>query len=374
MRILFLCTYYHRAMIFRDSMDSLKKLGHSVKAFNAVNKDAKIDAKYKKIMDEAVIHKECFNKWDRFFYFQKQKKFYNELIKSCDINDYDLIHSHNLFNGGFAARKVYKKYGIPYFVSVRSTDVNIFLKIPFFKYLANIIVKDASGVQFLSTPYRNNFIEKCVHKKFKKAIYEKSIVLTNGLEEFWLKNNLKTENTIHSSEVKLLCVGKIDKNKNMQTVLKVIERLNQKGYKATLTVVGQTVDDSVYDELKKSSYVKIYSYMTKEDLIKVYRAHDIFIMPSIHETFGRVYAEAMTQGLPVIYSKGQGFDGIFTDGVVGYATPSRDYEYMVKCIENIICNYQDISRNCLKESTRFDWNLITDQLASFYSTAIKGEI
>ena len=77
MRILYLCTYYHRAMIFRDSMDSLKNLGHSVKAFNAVVKGAKIDNKYKKIMDDAVIHKECFNKWDRFFYFYKQKKIYN---------------------------------------------------------------------------------------------------------------------------------------------------------------------------------------------------------------------------------------------------------------------------------------------------------
>ena len=29
-------------------------------------------------------------------------------------------------------------------------------------------------------------------------------------------------------------------------------------------------------------------------------------MPSKHETFGLVYAEAMTQGLPVIYTKNEG--------------------------------------------------------------------
>ena len=71
MKILFLCTYYHRAMIFRDLMDRLKDLGHSVKAFNAVVKNAKIDDKYRNIMDAAVVHRECFTKWDRFFYFRK---------------------------------------------------------------------------------------------------------------------------------------------------------------------------------------------------------------------------------------------------------------------------------------------------------------
>lgn len=40
-------------------------------------------------------------------------------------------------------------------------------------------------------------------------------------------------------------------------------------------------------------------------------------MPSHKETFGLVYAEAMSQGLPIIYTKNQGFDGQFPDGYVG---------------------------------------------------------
>ena len=38
----------------------------------------------------------------------------------------------------------------------------------------------------------------------------------------------------------------------------------------------------------------------------IYRENDIYVMPSIIETFGLVYAEAMSQGLPVIYTRGQG--------------------------------------------------------------------
>ena len=60
MKILYICTYYHRAMIFRDSMNYLEERGHSVIAFNAVAKGAAIADKYKAIMDEKVVHKECF--------------------------------------------------------------------------------------------------------------------------------------------------------------------------------------------------------------------------------------------------------------------------------------------------------------------------
>ena len=367
MKILYLCTYYHRAMIFRDSMDRLSEFGHNVKALNVVVKQAKISDKYKEIMDSEVKHVECFNKWDRFFYFTKQKKFYKALLQSYELNKFNLIHSHNLFNGGYAARQAYKKFGIPYVVSIRNTDINTFLKIPFFKIVANKIVKDAAGIQFLSIPYRDKFIDKCVNVNLKNEVANKSIVLTNGLEDFWLVNKFKAKALSADSKLNILCVGKIDKNKNILTILKVIDLLKAKGYNARLTVVGQVVDEDVYEKIKESEDTTILNYLKKEELIEVYREHDIYIMPSIYETFGRVYAEAMTQGLPVIYSKGQGFDGIFDDGKVGFAVPSYDVNYITECVQKIVQDYQTISKNCIDESQRFDWNVIARQLSDFYN-------
>lgn len=41
-------------------------------------------------------------------------------------------------------------------------------------------------------------------------------------------------------------------------------------------------------------------------------------MPSYHETFGLVYIEALTQHLAIVYTKGQGVDGML-DSSVGEA-------------------------------------------------------
>ena len=140
MNILYLCNYYHRAMLFRDSMNYLEKRGNSVQAFNAVVYGATVDDKYKSIMDEKVYHKECFSKIDRFFYFRKQRKIYRSLIECIDVGKYKVIHSHTMMNGGWVARRIKRKYGIPYVVTARNTDLNDYLRIPLFIPIARKIL------------------------------------------------------------------------------------------------------------------------------------------------------------------------------------------------------------------------------------------
>lgn len=371
MKILYICTYYHRAMVFRDSMNYLENRGHSVVAFNAVVKGAKVDEKYKFIMDDKVVHKECFNKYDRFFFHLKQKKIQNSIESSINVKDYDLVHSHTLFNGGWATYQLHRKYGIPYVVSVRNTDLNVFLKIPMFERIAKTIVDKASGVLFLSEAYKDKFLNRCYPGKGRERIIAKCDVIPNGLEQFWLDNVSDAKQGIHSS-LELLCVGKVDKNKNIETTLKVLEKLNTDGVKAHLTVIGQVLDNDVKSLLDSSKDTTTVSYLKKEELINYYRASDIFVMPSFSETFGRVYAEAMTQGVPVIYTRGQGFDGIFPEGAVGYSVKADDVDEIVSVVKKIMSNYTVISSNCIKNCRVFNWNDISKRLEALYINTIKG--
>ena len=100
-------------------------------------------------------------------------------------------------------------------------------------------------------------------------------------------------------------IGDIDKNKNIITTISAIEILLEKGCEIKLNVVGKIKDQKIFDKIKELEYVNYLGYVSKEELIKIYRKNDIFILPSIHETFGLVYAEAMSQGLPVIYTRGK---------------------------------------------------------------------
>lgn len=90
-------------------------------------------------------------------------------------------------------------------------------------------------------------------------------------------------------------------------------------------------------------------------------------MPSKKETFGLVYVEAMSQGLPVIYSKGQGFDGQFPEGYVGYHVKYNDVDEIVKKIKEILKNYNNMSINAAKSAKKFNWKDISKEYIEIYN-------
>ncbi len=53
------------------------------------------------------------------------------------------------------------------------------------------------------------------------------------------------------------------------------------------------------------------------DLVAVYAAADIFILPTIYDPFSNACLEALASGLPVITTRSNGFSEIIEDGVHG---------------------------------------------------------
>ncbi len=371
MNILYICTYYHRAMVFRDSMNYLEKEGNRVLAFNAAVKGAKIDEKYKGIMDNKVVHAECFYSFDRYLYFVKQRKIRKSICEKVDLASWDVIHSHTLFNGGWAAYQISRRYDIPYIVSVRNTDVNAFLKYSFFKGIARKIVQNASAIMFLSESYKNKFLE-IVYDGKNNTIIDKCFVIPNGLEPFWIENVFQARRSVHQP-LRLLCVGKIDKNKNVFATVGALNKLIERGWDANLVYIGQIVDKDVMNYLESAPRVSVIPYLKKEQLIDYYRESDIFVMPSFKESFGRVYAEAMTQGVPVIYTRGQGFDDNFPRGYVGYDVDPNNCIEIADAIESIVKDYPIISNNCIESCKAFNWDRITEKLLDMYEFAVSKE-
>ena len=125
-----------------------------------------------------------------------------------------------------------------------------------------------------------------------------------------------------------------------------------------------------YGKIKSDSFTNVLPAKPKEELIEIYRQNDIFVMPSFTESFGLVYAEAMSQGLPVIYSRGQGFDGQFSEGEVGYSTDSHSAselaERVLQCMENL----EQLSKNAITGARKFNWYDICRKYSEIYSEDI----
>jgi len=300
---------------------------------------------------------------------EKLTKFTEKKLK---IESFDVIHAHTWFSDGAVAYNLYKKYGIPYIIAVRNTDINVFYK--YFLHLRKLgheILEHASQVIFLSPAYKDNVANHLLPQKIKIKIAEKLSVIPNGAFPFWL--NRKHQKTALSSPAKLLSVGAITPNKNCLSLCYAVELLRKRGVETALTIVGKGYQDvprylkKLENYIQDKPHISLVEKQSQEELIKIYREHDIFALPSRKETFGLVYTEALTQGLPIIYTQGQGVDGYFDPDEVGYAVNPNDTDEIARAIASAMNNYSSLTANIQQfDFSIFDWEYIAERYLEIY--------
>lgn len=365
MKVLHINSYYSDSKLYKNLFDRQIKQNMDLDVFVPV--PTNYDMSKRDFGDYTVVSKN-HNYLDRVWYEYKQTKILKDLEAKYTPSEYDLFHAHSLFTNGGIAYKLHKKYGIKYMVAVRNTDMNSFFKkLPHLRKYGVDILEHAEKIIFISDSFKAELIEKYLPASKKDAIIKKMTTIPNGIDDFWLENrHEKTEARKELKELNLIYVGKIMKLKNVPTTVEACEILQERGYDVSLTIVGQILDQSEFNKIKNKPFINYVGFQSMEEIIKHYRANDIFVMPSFGETFGLVYVEAMSQGLPVIYTKGQGFDGQFPEGEVGYHVSPKDAVEIADRVELTLNNYNQMSRNSTKQAAYFDWDDIGQRYLTLY--------
>ena len=133
--------------------------------------------------------------------------------------------------------------------------------------------------------------------------YENLLVVARGVDTR-LFNPVKRSPALRSNwgvsegEPVVLYVGRIAPEKNLEVVVKTFLSMREVEPKAKLVLVG---DGPLTGELREAHRDFIFAGMrTGEDLAAHYASGDIFLFPSMTETFGNVTLEAMASGNAVI--------------------------------------------------------------------------
>ncbi|MCL1850090.1 MAG: glycosyltransferase family 4 protein [Bacteroidetes bacterium] len=312
----------------------------------------------------------------RLRFNRKIRKLTKFTLEKVNIESFDVIHAHTWFSDGAVAYNLYKEYGIPYIIAIRNTDINLFFR--YFLHLRNLgynILKNASQIIFISPAYKDNLVNHLLPQKIKNKISGKISIIPNGAFPFWLNN--RYQKTTVSSPVKLLSIGTIDPNKNYLSLCYAIELLRKNGKEVELTLVGKGSKDNLSYLRRLEKYIKDKPHITliekqsQEALLKIYRNHDIFVLPSHKETFGLVYIEALTQGLPIVYTKQQGVDGYFEPNEAGYAVNPENIEEIAQAISLTISNYSELITHIAQlDFSVFNWESIAERYFKIYQRCI----
>jgi len=320
-----------------------------------------------------VIQLLAFRQVDRLLPKHKMKKIAAQIERQVNLSNIDLVHAHHLFSDGGVAYCLKKKFDIDYIVAVRNTDVNLFLKYAVSMRKFGIeIMRAAKKIIFLSPAYLDTVFSKYIPKELRHDLQKKTHVIPNGIQNFWLENKF-TRKPQNGNGINLLFVGEVTANKNILTSIEVARALHARGRKVSLRIIGS---GSQLKKIKRvaTRFPEIISVLgridSKQDLLGEYRKANMFIMPSYTETFGLVYGEAMSQGLPVIYTKGEGIDGYFPDGTVGFACNPKDPGEIANAVEKLFDDYEGVSTRAASSVDMFSWKTIAQRYNAIYDSCV----
>lgn len=168
--------------------------------------------------------------------------------------------------------------------------------------------------------------------------------------------------SLSNKPLSIIYVGYLRYAKGIDTLIKVIKRLEERHFNYQFHVVG---DGDMYStlqqligDLKLDDHIYLHGHIDNRDkLLSLLRASDLFFFPSLSEGSPRVVIEAMSQGCPVLSTPVGSLPGCFEENKEILFFPFKDAEIATSKIIEVGENLEMLTqlRDCAyrKVSERF---------------------
>jgi UDP-glucose:(heptosyl)LPS alpha-1,3-glucosyltransferase len=173
------------------------------------------------------------------------------------------------------------------------------------------------------------------------------------------------------SELEVLFVGSEWERKGLRFA---IEALRDCPF-ASLTVVGEG-DAAAYRELAEGMSLgdRVEFAGSSSDVASWYRRADVFLLPTLYETFSLVSYEAAASGLPLLVTPVNGVEDVLRDGVNGWFV-ERDASRIAARLRALHADPElraEMGRQARADSLRFSWSQVVESYEEIYREAAVG--
>lgn len=206
------------------------------------------------------------------------------------------------------------------------------------KSVAGDCFQKGTDITYLRTHYlgvnTEEFNMKEGSKQLKKQLYiseDSKIILTATRIIRGKRNILKEKGIINLLQAFSKLSPRYPELKLLIAIGKPPENLNNE-----FTIAYEMLQGYIkLHNIENNTILKMFKL---QEMPSVYRGSDIFVLPSENETFGQVFIEAMSCGLPVIGTKVGGIPEIISDAYNGFLVVPDDSSVLAQKIEKLINN------------------------------------
>jgi glycosyltransferase involved in cell wall biosynthesis len=293
--------------------------------------------------------------------------------------EFDVIHTHTPWIVGFVGMRWAESHGIP-LVSTYHTLYD--------RYAHYLWMFPRRYIRFRIAKHTNFYYNSC-----------EQVIAPTPAAERWLQRHGMTRpvhviptgiprpQIIDKEEARgalgiptehrlLLYVGRLAKEKNLETLIQMVARVSSDHPRARLWMVG---DGPYQDDLRAlasklgvGDRVKFVGAVPRNEVDQYYASADLFTFASVTETQGLVVQEAMQYGLPAVAISGGGASDSIEEGVNGLVTKNtpEDFSAAVTRLLDSPEELEKLAKGAHQKANESSIELMVDRIIEVYELAI----
>lgn len=305
----------------------------------------------------------------RRFSFDRLKRSENRFLLPEEVRETDVVHVHGPFAMGLAGASLALSSDLPLVANYHTpTDEYV-------DYMTSV-GRVADRLRDLNNWWERLYFEQAdavvtPSRSAKQALVEKGLdasevrVIRNGVDTDFFRP-VDPAGFMEEYDLEPPVVGYCGRHgyeKRLRDLVDAAPLLD-----ADVVVVG---DGPARPELQERAReagadVVFPGFLERERLPDFYSALDAFVFPSDAETEGLVALEATACGVPVVCADAGGLRDTVEEGVNGYRYEAGDVEALVRTVERVLAEREELRDRCLGMRESIDVDNTLEKLGGLY--------
>ena len=203
-------------------------------------------------------------------------------------------------------------------------------------------------------------------------------IIPNGIDLEHFSNSVSPIDEFCDGKLNLLFVGRMEKRKGVDYLLKAYKQVKQEFPNSRLIIVGPGVRlrNKYEKQVARSGLrdVVFTGHVAYDELPRYYKTADIFCAPATGcESFGIVLLEAMAMGKPVVASNIDGYASVVTHDVDGLLVPPKNASMLAQALISLMNDEslrQQMGAKGELKSAEYGWERVAQRVLDYYAKVL----